>query len=116
MKLMARHPALKIDARFSDPVVDIVKEGLDAAARVGPLADSSLAGLEFDRQFKRQGPGGISSAFASHSRERSMIDHLGVSVRDHASPGIRAHYHPSYYGAFVIDLNGINLEAVCHTP
>ena len=51
MKLMARHPALKIDARFSDQVVDIVKEGLDAAVRIGPLADSSLVGREFDQQF-----------------------------------------------------------------
>ncbi|MGH8308597.1 MAG: VOC family protein, partial [Steroidobacteraceae bacterium] len=30
--------------------------------------------------------------------------------------GVRAHYHPNYYGAFVIDLNGVNLEAVCHSP
>src|SRR5258708_15647950 len=43
MKVMASHPALKIDARFSDQVVDIVKEGLDAAVRIGPLADSGLS-------------------------------------------------------------------------
>ncbi len=51
MKVMTRHPALKIDARFSDQVVDIVKEGLDAAVRIGRLADSSLVGREFDQQF-----------------------------------------------------------------
>jgi DNA-binding transcriptional LysR family regulator len=51
MKLRARHPSLKIDARFSDQVVDIVKEGLDAAVRIGPLADSNLVGREFDQQF-----------------------------------------------------------------
>ncbi len=51
MTIMARHPALKIDARFSDQVVDIVKEGLDAAVRIGPLADSGLAGRQFDQQF-----------------------------------------------------------------
>lgn len=50
-RLMVRHPALKIDARFSDQVVDVVKEGLDAAVRIGPLADSSLVGREFDQQF-----------------------------------------------------------------
>lgn len=49
-RLMARHPELKIDARFSDQVVDIVKEGLDAAVRIGPLADSSLVGRMFDQQ------------------------------------------------------------------
>ena len=51
-----------------------------------------------------------------------MIDHLGISVRNHAgfgskgAPGIRAHYPPDYHGAFVIDPNGINLEVVCHKP
>lgn len=49
-RLMARHPDLKIDARFSDQVVDIVKEGLDAAVRIGPLADSRLVGRMFDQQ------------------------------------------------------------------
>jgi catechol 2,3-dioxygenase-like lactoylglutathione lyase family enzyme len=41
---------------------------------------------------------------------------LAAGARDNGLPGIRAHYHPSYYGAFVIDLNGVNLEAVCHSP
>jgi len=31
-------------------------------------------------------------------------------------PGIRAHYHPNYYGAFVRDPDGHNIEAVCHEP
>ncbi|MGI9278595.1 MAG: VOC family protein [Endozoicomonas sp.] len=35
---------------------------------------------------------------------------------DNGAPGIREIYHPDYYGAFVIDLNGHNLEAVCHAP
>lgn len=48
--LMARHPEVKIDVRFSDQVVDIVKEGLDAAVRIGPLADSGLVGRMFDQQ------------------------------------------------------------------
>jgi len=41
---------------------------------------------------------------------------IAAGARDNGRPGIRAHYHPSYYGAFVIDPNGINLEAVCHRP
>jgi LysR family transcriptional regulator, regulator for bpeEF and oprC len=51
MKLMADVPALQVDVRFSDHVVDIVKEGLDAAVRIGPLADSCLVGHMFDQQF-----------------------------------------------------------------
>lgn len=35
---------------------------------------------------------------------------------DHGAPGIRAHYHPDYYGAFVLDPDGHNIEAVCHRP
>ena len=36
--------------------------------------------------------------------------------RDNGAPGVRAHYHPNYYGAFVLDADGHNIEAVCHTP
>ena len=31
-------------------------------------------------------------------------------------PGLRTHYHPTYYGAFVHDPDGHNIEAVCHDP
>lgn len=36
--------------------------------------------------------------------------------RDNGGPGVRAHYHPNYYGAFVLDPDGHNVEAVCHVP
>lgn len=48
--LAARHSELRFDVRFSDQMVDIVDEGLDAAVRIGPLADSRLVGLAFDEQ------------------------------------------------------------------
>ena len=35
-------------------------------------------------------------------------------VRDNGGPGVREIYHPSYYGAFVLDPDGHNVEAVCH--
>ena len=41
---------------------------------------------------------------------------LAAGGRDNGAPGIRAHYHPNYYGAFVRDADGHNIEAVCHTP
>jgi hypothetical protein len=34
--------------------------------------------------------------------------------RGNGAAGIRAHYHPDYYGAFVLDPDGHNIEAVCH--
>lgn len=36
--------------------------------------------------------------------------------RDNGGPALRPHYHPNYYGAFVFDPDGHNIEAVCHTP
>jgi catechol 2,3-dioxygenase-like lactoylglutathione lyase family enzyme len=41
---------------------------------------------------------------------------LAAGGRDNGGPGLRAHYHPNYYGAFVLDPDGHNIEAVCHTP
>ena len=35
---------------------------------------------------------------------------------DNGPPGLRPQYHPDYYGAFVFDLDGHNIEAVCHAP
>ncbi len=40
---------------------------------------------------------------------------LDAGGKDNGPPGIRAIYHPNYYGAFVIDPDGHNIEAVCHT-
>ena len=41
---------------------------------------------------------------------------IAVGGTDHGAPGLRPKYHPGYYGAFVLDLDGINIEAVCHKP
>ena len=41
---------------------------------------------------------------------------IAAGGRDNGPPGIRPHYHPNYYGAFVLDPDGHNIEAVCHTP
>ena len=41
---------------------------------------------------------------------------LAAGARDNGGPGLRAHYHPTYYAAFVLDPDGHNIEAVCHKP
>ena len=41
---------------------------------------------------------------------------LAAGARDHGAPGLRPHYGPDYYAAFVLDPDGINLEAVCRVP
>jgi catechol 2,3-dioxygenase-like lactoylglutathione lyase family enzyme len=40
---------------------------------------------------------------------------IAAGGRDNGAPGIRAQYHPGYYGAFVLDPDGHNVEAVHHT-
>jgi len=40
---------------------------------------------------------------------------LEAGGKDNGAPGLRPHYHPNYYGAFVLDPDGHNLEAVCRT-
>lgn len=39
---------------------------------------------------------------------------LKAGGKDNGAPGPRVHYHPHYYGAFVLDPAGNNIEAVCH--
>jgi len=39
---------------------------------------------------------------------------IAAGGRDNGGPGLRVHYHPNYYGAFVLDPDGHNIEAVCH--
>jgi catechol 2,3-dioxygenase-like lactoylglutathione lyase family enzyme len=41
---------------------------------------------------------------------------LAAGGRDNGAPGLRPHYHEHYYGAFVLDPDGYNVEAVCHEP
>ena len=41
---------------------------------------------------------------------------MAAGGRDNGAPGFRPHYHPDYYGAFVLDPDGHNIEAVCHAP
>jgi catechol 2,3-dioxygenase-like lactoylglutathione lyase family enzyme len=41
---------------------------------------------------------------------------MAAGGKDNGPPGLRPHYHANYYGAFVLDPDGHNVEAVCHTP
>jgi catechol 2,3-dioxygenase-like lactoylglutathione lyase family enzyme len=41
---------------------------------------------------------------------------MGLLAADNGPPGLRPHYHPNYYAAFVLDPDGHNIEAVCHAP
>ena len=56
-------------------------------------------------------------AFAAENREQVRAFYsaaLAAGGSDNGPPGIREIYHPNYFGAFVIDPDGHNIEAVCH--
>jgi catechol 2,3-dioxygenase-like lactoylglutathione lyase family enzyme len=66
-------------------------------------------------------PYGTGTHVAFAAAERSIVDAfheaaLAAGGTDNGKPGIREMYHPTYYGAFVLDLDGNNVEAVCHKP
>jgi catechol 2,3-dioxygenase-like lactoylglutathione lyase family enzyme len=59
------------------------------------------------------------TAFSAATRAEVDAFHraaLAAGGRDNGAPGVRAIYHPTYYGAFVLDPDGNNVEAVCHAP
>ena len=55
------------------------------------------------------------------ARDRATVDAfyeaaMAAGATDNGAPGLREDYHPDYYGAFVLDPDGHNIEAVCHRP
>ena len=61
------------------------------------------------------------SHIAFTAQDRATVDRfhaeaIAAGGRDNGQPGIRPDYHPDYYGAFVLDPDGHNIEAVCHAP
>jgi len=62
-------------------------------------------------------PSSVHIAF--QARSRSEVDAfyaaaMDAGAVDNGAPGLRPHYHADYYGAFVVDPDGNNIEAVCH--
>ncbi len=58
-------------------------------------------------------------AFAASRRSEVDAFHraaLAAGGTENGAPGLRPHYHPNYYGAFVIGPDGHNVEVVCHNP
>jgi catechol 2,3-dioxygenase-like lactoylglutathione lyase family enzyme len=55
------------------------------------------------------------------AKDRASVDAfyraaMEAGGKDNGAPGLRPQYHPNYYGAFVRDPDGHNIEAVCHAP
>ena len=63
--------------------------------------------------------GPLHVAFTAEDRASVDAFHraaLAAGAADNGAPGLRPHYHADYYGAFVLDPDGHNIEAVCHAP
>lgn len=65
--------------------------------------------------------GSTPTHIALRADDRATVDAfhgaaLAAGAEDNGAPGPRPHYHASYYGAFVLDPDGYNLEVVCHAP
>jgi catechol 2,3-dioxygenase-like lactoylglutathione lyase family enzyme len=79
-------------------------------------------GRDFPNFWLAQAEGSPTTAHvAIRADTRSAVDEfhkaaLAGGGTDNGPPGLRPQYHPSYYGAFVHDPDGNNVEAVCHDP
>jgi catechol 2,3-dioxygenase-like lactoylglutathione lyase family enzyme len=97
-------------------LVDIAPEQSGGGAHVGFGAN----GKAFFWIDSGKAPGrGLHVAFTAP--DRAAVDAfyraaLLAGGADNGAPGPRPYYHPDYYGAFVLDLDGHNVEAVCHAP
>ena len=114
------HVTLKVaDFARASAFYDLALKPLGLSRLFGD--DVNFAGYGLDRPFFwiGRGPSGGGSHVAFTVADRASVDafHVGALAaggRDNGAPGLRAHYHPSYYGAFVLDPDGHNIEAVCH--
>src|SRR3954467_2660861 len=92
--------------------------------QVPDLGSPAVCGLgdgKPDFWLEEASPASSPQHLAFRAKSRADVDAfykaaIAAGAKDNGAPGVRARYHPHYYGAFVIDLGGHNLEAVCHDP
>jgi catechol 2,3-dioxygenase-like lactoylglutathione lyase family enzyme len=90
------------------------------------IMEPSVSVAGFGRQGKPdfwigQGDRGQPVHIAFAASDRASVDAfheeaLAAGGRNNGGPGLRPEYHQSYYGAYVFDPDGNNIEAVCHEP
>ncbi len=71
------------------------------------------------RFFRGEPVPAVHVAFAADDRASVDAFHeaaIAAGGHDNGRPGLRPEYHPTYYGAFVLDPDGNNVEAVRHGP
>ncbi|MBD8891819.1 VOC family protein [Roseibium litorale] len=100
--------------------------GIKALVEVGPAQTGSISYCGYGADKPEFWIGGqkalnlpVHVAFTAASR--ALVDAfyeaaMAAGGKDNGAPGLRPHYHENYYGAFVLDPDGHNIEAVCHLP
>ena len=107
---------------FYDAIMTVLEHPVlfkvpDVALAYGEPTGEKLFILHpYDKQAARPG-NGVHAAFKTDSREK--VDRfyraaLANGGSDEGPPGLRTHYHPNYYGAYVRDPDGNKIQAVCH--
>ena len=90
----------------------------DGGAAYGTMTGEKIfIGAAFDGKPATSGNG---THVAFLAKDRATVDAFYVAAlahggRDEGLPGLRPHYHPNYYGAYVRDPDGNKLQAVCHS-
>ena len=91
----------------------------DQAVGYGLPGGGDKLAIKFRRKGQRPPGSGFHLAFAAPDRGSIARFHaaaLANGGKDNGGPGLRPHYGPHYYAAFVIDPDGHHIEAVFNTP
>jgi catechol 2,3-dioxygenase-like lactoylglutathione lyase family enzyme len=91
--------------------------GFDGGSYVGFRSPEG----EFDFWVAERGEPSSGTHVAFRAPDRAAVDAfhqaaIAAGGTDNGAPGVRAEYHEHYYGAYVLDAAGNNVEAVCHQP
>lgn len=117
---MIDHVAIPVrDLAASRRFYDQILAGLDAKVVEEWPGGVLYAGRE--GFFALRESGEVAPVHVAFKAERPEVDAfhaaaLDAGGSDNGEPGIRSDYHDNYYAAFVLDLDGHNVEAVCHRP
>ena len=115
---------LKRSAKFYDaalaPLGLVQTGGTDRYIGYGPKSAPKKSQFYVTKPYnKKPATFGNGTMISLAAKSRKAVDGfhaaaLAAGAKDEGKPGLRAQYHPNYYGAFVIDADGNNIEAVCH--
>ena len=99
---------------LEQPIFFESEGGVAFGQAVGPKI---FVGPSFDGKLASSGNG---THLAFLAKDRASVDAfhgaaLAHGGTDEGAPGLRPHYHPNYYGAYVRDPDGNKLQAVCHS-